>query len=69
MDLSDLMRQLDERLLHLGSSRHVTTERHRSLASVVDWSYQLLDDDGKKLAAGLDQRPILRSRSATPLFR
>ncbi len=53
MDLADLMRQLDERLLHLGSSRHVTTERHRSLATVVDWSYQLLDDDGRKLAAGL----------------
>jgi predicted ATPase/class 3 adenylate cyclase len=53
MDLSDLMEQLDRHLLALESSRRMTTERHRSLAGVVDWSYQLLDDDEKKLAAGL----------------
>ena len=69
MDLSDLMQQLDERLLQLGASRSIANERHRSLANVVDWSYQLLDDDEKQLAAGLSvfRGSFTRGAAATVL--
>jgi predicted ATPase/class 3 adenylate cyclase len=53
LGLTDLLHQLDDRLLQLDTTRRGLAERHRSLAGVVEWSYRLLDDDERALAAGL----------------
>ena len=53
LGLTDLLSQLDDHLLDLDTTRRGMAERHRSLAGVVEWSFRLLDDDGRNLAAGL----------------
>jgi len=40
---ADVLARLDDRFRLLGAGRSATT-RHRSLATAVDWSYQLLED-------------------------
>lgn len=53
LGLTDLLNQLDGHLLELDTTRRGLAERHRSLAQVVEWSYRLLDEDERDLAAGL----------------
>ncbi len=53
LGLTDLLNQLDDHLLELDTTRRGQAERHRSLAGVVEWSYRLLDDKERDLAAGL----------------
>ncbi len=44
-----LLNRLDKRLHLLTGGARDLAERHRTLRSAIDWSYQLLDDDEKRL--------------------
>ncbi len=47
--LDDLHRRLDRSLDLLGGGRTSGDQRHRTLRATVEWSYQLLTDDERKL--------------------
>ena len=47
--LEDLLARLDRRLDLLGDDRTGTDDRHRSLRATLDWSYELLDDECRRL--------------------
>lgn len=53
LGLVDLLDQLDGHLLGLDTNMRGQAERHRSLAGVVEWSYRLLTDEERELAAAL----------------
>ncbi len=53
VSVTELSDQLSDRVLQLESSRRGAADRHRSLAAVVDWSYQLLDEHDRRLARNL----------------
>ena len=44
MHLDQIIEHLDDRFRLLAAPRRATDTRHRSLAAVMDWSYDLLDD-------------------------
>jgi non-specific serine/threonine protein kinase len=49
LSVEDIARRLDQRFeLVIGTSRSAVS-RHRTLRGLVDWSYELLDDDESKL--------------------
>jgi predicted ATPase/class 3 adenylate cyclase len=64
LSIADLLEQLDEHLLELDTTRRGVTGRHRSLAGVVAWSYHLLDDPERELAAALSVFPGSFTRDA-----
>jgi predicted ATPase len=51
--LADLVGLLDRRLDVLGDSSSGREHRHRTLRSTVEWSYDLLDDDERRLFRSL----------------
>ena len=53
MSVTELLGQLDDRTLHLETSRRGVEDRHRSLTALVDWSYRLLDPADQRLAERL----------------
>ena len=53
MSVDELLEQLDADVLTLGSTRRGAEERHRSLAAMVEWSYQLLGDEEQRVLAAL----------------
>lgn len=55
--LNDLVERLDRRLDLLGDGRTGTDDRHRSLRATLDWSYELLDAEAKKLFLHLSVFP------------
>jgi len=49
LGLDDILKRLDERFQVLSSGTRGTMERHRTLRTAVDWSYDLLGDQEKVL--------------------
>ena len=64
MSIDELLEQLDDQLLGLESTRRGTEERHRSLAGVVEWSYNLLDDDARRAVQRLSVFPSTFTRES-----
>jgi len=44
-----ILNRMDERITAFSSQLHNMPERHRTLSQTIDWSYQLLSDDEKRL--------------------
>jgi predicted ATPase/DNA-binding SARP family transcriptional activator len=53
LTLPALLGRLDRRLALLSSGGRDTPARHQTLRATIDWSYQLLDDDERRLFARL----------------
>jgi predicted ATPase/class 3 adenylate cyclase len=53
MDPSAIADRLSGRLQKLGSGSRRGMDRHRTLEATIDWSYQLLDDDERRLLNAL----------------
>ena len=53
MGVAELTNRLDDELLALETTRRDAQDRHRSLGSVVEWSYRLLPTEEQELAARL----------------
>jgi predicted ATPase len=49
LEAADMLTQLERRLPFLVSRRRDLPERHRTLRSTIDWSYQLLDRNEQRL--------------------
>ncbi|GAA3392590.1 ATP-binding protein [Cryptosporangium minutisporangium] len=54
---SDLANRLDERFTVLRGGRRDAPPRHRTLAAVIDWSWHLLDADGRAAMRALSVFP------------
>ena len=64
LSVDELLDQLDADVLALGSTRRGAEGRHRSLAAMVEWSYQLLTDDEQDVLTALAVFSGTFSRSA-----
>jgi predicted ATPase/DNA-binding winged helix-turn-helix (wHTH) protein len=53
LDVSDIARRLDERLRLLQAVRRGSDPRHRRLLDTISWSYELLDEDERRIFAEL----------------
>jgi predicted ATPase len=53
LTLPALLDRLERRLVLLTAGGRDTPERHQTLRTAIDWSYQLLDDDERRLFARL----------------
>jgi predicted ATPase/class 3 adenylate cyclase len=49
MSPADIAQRLDERFRLLTGGRRTAVERHQTLRATVDWSYSMLDDDGRAM--------------------
>jgi predicted ATPase/class 3 adenylate cyclase/DNA-binding CsgD family transcriptional regulator len=49
LGVAQLLDRLDDRFALLAAGDRLAAARHRSLAATVEWSYQLLDDDGRRV--------------------
>ena len=45
----EILRRIDDRFRLLRSARHSRESRHHTLQAAVDWSYQLLDEDERRV--------------------
>ncbi|GAB3138969.1 BTAD domain-containing putative transcriptional regulator [Amycolatopsis stemonae] len=57
LELGDVAARLDDRFRLLARGSRTAEERHRSLRSVVEWSWDLLGDDERELARRLTVFP------------
>jgi predicted ATPase/DNA-binding CsgD family transcriptional regulator len=49
LGVAQLLDRIDDRFALLTGGDRTAPSRHRSLAATVEWSYQLLDDDGRRV--------------------
>jgi predicted ATPase/DNA-binding CsgD family transcriptional regulator len=57
LGVTELLDRLDDRFALLSAGDRLAPGRHRSLAATVDWSYQLLDESGRRVFRALSVFP------------
>lgn len=57
MDVAEIERRLDHRFALLTGGERAAPQRHRTLLAVIDWSWNLLDDDERRLLRRLARFP------------